>query len=51
MFICNFKQFGYIVKPESYSTVEEAADKFIDFKMETLGKRYVQELIFQSGTS
>ena len=38
MFICNFEPFGYIVKPEAYSTVAEAAEKFLDFKMDTLGE-------------
>ena len=41
MFICNFEPFGYIVKPVTYSTVEKAADKFVDFKLETLGKGHI----------
>ena len=37
MFICNFEPFGYIIKPESHSSVEAAAKLFTDFKLETLG--------------
>jgi collagen beta-1,O-galactosyltransferase len=36
MFVCNFEPFGYIIKPESHSSVEAAAKRFIDFKVETL---------------
>ena len=37
MFICNYEPFGYIIKPHPHPSLKAAAEKFRDFKLETLG--------------
>ena len=38
MFILNTEFFGYILKPETYSSMAEAAQKFMYLKLKSLGK-------------
>ena len=38
MYVLNTEFFGFIIKPETYSSVSDAANKFLYFKLKSLGK-------------
>ena len=38
MFVLNTEVFGHMPKPESFSSLAEAASEFVNWKLKTLGK-------------
>ena len=46
MYICNTEVFGYIPNQVAYSSIEEAAQTFIDFKVDTLGEISITQMFF-----
>ena len=38
MFVINTEHFSHMLKPEAYSSLREAANEFINWKLKTLGK-------------
>ena len=47
MYVCNTEEFGYILKQVVYSSIEEAAQTFIDFKVDTLGEISITQWLTQ----
>ena len=46
MYICNTEVFGYIPNQVAHSSIEEAAQTFIDFKVDTLGEISITQMFF-----
>ena len=44
MYVLNTEDFGYMMRPSdhTHSSLEEAADSFVDFKLRTLGQQKIE---------
>ena len=42
VYVLNTHEFGYLLHPMKYSSLQEAADAFTDYKLKTLGKHYLE---------
>jgi len=38
MYVLNTEYFGHLLRPDTYSNLEEAANEFTNFKLKTLGR-------------
>ena len=38
MYVLNTEYFGHLLRPNTYSSLQEAANAFLNFKLQTLGR-------------